>query len=162
MALGLLTYLRPASSSGAGSSGQDLPRSIIYHLDPMNNPVAIKSRSTRSANPGLTVRQLETCQILGLMPDCVAFLTERNLNNNADMDSAVYNLALGKRNSQIENNAVQRNIKRGCNVNLGFHCQTEHYSAIADMYNWLKSSLSPGRRKRRESSKLEKLLLRKQ
>lgn len=41
--------------------------------------------------------------------------------------------------------------KRSCNLNLGFHCQTEHYSAIADMYNWLQSSLSPGRRKRRDT-----------
>lgn len=45
--------------------------------------------------------------------------------------------------------SVQNERKRSCNLNLGFHCQTEQYSAIADMYNWLQSSLSPGRRRRR-------------
>lgn len=51
---------------------------------------------------------------------------------------------------------VQNERKRSCNLNLGFHCQTEQYSAIADMYNWLQSSLSPGKRRRRQASaKLE-------
>ncbi|XP_045176590.2 uncharacterized protein LOC123537095 [Mercenaria mercenaria] len=46
---------------------------------------------------------------------------------------------------------VQNERKRSCNLNLGFHCQTEQYSAIADMYNWLQSSLSPGKRRRRDT-----------
>ncbi|ESO86917.1 hypothetical protein LOTGIDRAFT_166645 [Lottia gigantea] len=38
--------------------------------------------------------------------------------------------------------------KRSCNLNLGFHCQTDEYSSIADMYDFLQSALSPGKRKR--------------
>ncbi|KAK6190985.1 hypothetical protein SNE40_002737 [Patella caerulea] len=40
------------------------------------------------------------------------------------------------------------NRKRSCNLNLGFHCQTDEYSSIADMFDFLQSSLSPGKRKR--------------
>ncbi|KAL4225164.1 hypothetical protein ACF0H5_015856 [Mactra antiquata] len=45
-------------------------------------------------------------------------------------------------------NSITTERKRSCNLNLGFHCQTEQYAAIADMYNWLQSSLSPGRKRR--------------
>jgi len=38
--------------------------------------------------------------------------------------------------------------KRSCNLNLGFHCQTEEISNYADMYDFLSSPLSPGKRKR--------------
>lgn len=52
--------------------------------------------------------------------------------------------------------SMQQERKRSCNLNLGFHCKTEQYSQIADMYNWLQSSMSPGRRKR--STRNEKLI----
>ncbi|XP_052802743.1 uncharacterized protein LOC128232966 [Mya arenaria] len=52
---------------------------------------------------------------------------------------------------------VQMGRKRSCNVNLGFHCQTEQYSAIADMYNWLQSSLSPGKRRKRRAAAYKNL-----
>lgn len=51
----------------------------------------------------------------------------------------------------IAQSSVQHERKRSCNLNLGFHCQTEQYSAIADMYNWLQSSMSPGRRRKRDT-----------
>ncbi|XP_069133763.1 uncharacterized protein [Argopecten irradians] len=44
-------------------------------------------------------------------------------------------------------NAIHNERKRSCKLNLGFHCQTEEYSAIADMYNFLQSAMSPGKRK---------------
>lgn len=46
--------------------------------------------------------------------------------------------------------SIHQERKRSCNVNLGFHCQTEQYSAIADVYNWLQNSMSPGKRRRRD------------
>ncbi|KAK7484776.1 hypothetical protein BaRGS_00023950, partial [Batillaria attramentaria] len=33
-----------------------------------------------------------------------------------------------------------------CNLNLGFTCQTQEYSAIADYYDFLNSADSPGKR----------------
>ncbi|OWF46764.1 uncharacterized protein LOC110455247 isoform X2 [Mizuhopecten yessoensis] len=43
-------------------------------------------------------------------------------------------------------NVIHNERKRSCKLNLGFHCQTEEYSAIADMYNFLQSAMSPGKR----------------
>lgn len=43
--------------------------------------------------------------------------------------------------------------KKSCQLNLGFHCQTQEYSAIADMFNFLGSGRSPGKRRRRTTSK---------
>lgn len=37
--------------------------------------------------------------------------------------------------------------KRSCNLNLGFHCQTEEISNFADMYDFLSSPMSPGKKR---------------
>ncbi|XP_055899557.1 uncharacterized protein LOC129928634 [Biomphalaria glabrata] len=37
--------------------------------------------------------------------------------------------------------------KRACNLNLGFHCQTEDISNFADMYDYLSSPHSPGKKR---------------
>ncbi|XP_076471825.1 uncharacterized protein LOC143301425 [Babylonia areolata] len=47
---------------------------------------------------------------------------------------------------------VQRTLERQkkwatCNLNLGFTCQTEEYSNIADYYDFLNSSQSPGKKR---------------
>ncbi|XP_048251752.1 uncharacterized protein LOC124148504 isoform X2 [Haliotis rufescens] len=43
---------------------------------------------------------------------------------------------------------IKAERKRSCNLNLGFHCQTDEYSSIADLYDFLSSDISPGKRKR--------------
>ncbi|XP_046579289.1 uncharacterized protein LOC124286894 isoform X1 [Haliotis rubra] len=43
---------------------------------------------------------------------------------------------------------IKAERKRSCNLNLGFHCQTDEYSSIADLYDFLSSDMSPGKRKR--------------
>jgi hypothetical protein len=48
--------------------------------------------------------------------------------------------------------------KRNCLVNLGGHCATETAAAIADMYHYLNSAESPGRKKRSASKLLRKAL----
>ncbi|KAH9523846.1 hypothetical protein Btru_047202, partial [Bulinus truncatus] len=37
--------------------------------------------------------------------------------------------------------------KRACNLNLGFHCQTEEISNFADMFDYLSNPLSPGKKR---------------
>lgn len=50
-------------------------------------------------------------------------------------------------------NTVHEERKKSCRLNLGFHCQTQEYSAIADMFNFLGSGRSPGKRRRRRAIK---------
>ncbi|CAL1529273.1 unnamed protein product [Lymnaea stagnalis] len=37
--------------------------------------------------------------------------------------------------------------KRSCNLNLGFHCQTEEIANFADVYDFLSSPHSPGKKR---------------
>ncbi|VDI51118.1 uncharacterized protein LOC143082477 [Mytilus galloprovincialis] len=53
-------------------------------------------------------------------------------------------------------NAVHEERKKSCQLNLGFHCQTQEYSAIADMFNFLGSGRSPGKRRRRSIQQILK------
>ncbi|XP_012942527.1 uncharacterized protein LOC101852500 [Aplysia californica] len=44
-------------------------------------------------------------------------------------------------------NVLRSERKRSCTLNLGFHCQTEEISNFADMYDFLSSPLSPGKKR---------------
>ncbi|XP_041366975.1 uncharacterized protein LOC121381696 [Gigantopelta aegis] len=48
---------------------------------------------------------------------------------------------------------IQTEKKRSCNFNLGFHCQTDEYSNIVDMYDFFNSAMSPGKRRKRSQLK---------
>ncbi|BFZ15748.1 hypothetical protein BsWGS_18787 [Bradybaena similaris] len=50
------------------------------------------------------------------------------------------------------NNVLKTERKRTCNLNLGFHCQTEEISNFADMYDYLSSAKSPGKKRSVRSS----------
>lgn len=37
--------------------------------------------------------------------------------------------------------------KRSCTLNLAYHCQTSEYAGLTDLYNYLNSNASPGKRR---------------
>lgn len=51
---------------------------------------------------------------------------------------------------QILNNmskTVHQEKKRSCTLNLAYHCQTSEYAGLTDLYNYLNSNASPGKRR---------------
>ncbi|XP_055996286.1 uncharacterized protein LOC125648270 isoform X2 [Ostrea edulis] len=51
---------------------------------------------------------------------------------------------------QILNNVsktVHQEKKRSCTLNLAYHCQTSEYAGLTDLYNYLNSNASPGKRR---------------
>ncbi|XP_022316070.1 uncharacterized protein LOC111119833 isoform X2 [Crassostrea virginica] len=51
---------------------------------------------------------------------------------------------------QILNNVSQKvhqEKKRSCTLNLAYHCQTSEYAGLTDLYNYLNSNASPGKRR---------------
>ncbi|WAR03871.1 hypothetical protein MAR_010429 [Mya arenaria] len=116
-------------------------------------------------------QKLEECSMMGPMSDsiCDLFLLDKSLAGEEAVQTVVHRPYLEdllQKQKLLDNilemvekskEGVQMGRKRSCNVNLGFHCQTEQYSAIADMYNWLQSSLSPGKRRKRRAAAYKNL-----
>ncbi|XP_062605780.1 uncharacterized protein LOC134267593 [Saccostrea cucullata] len=42
---------------------------------------------------------------------------------------------------------VHQEKKRSCTLNLAYHCQTSEYAGLTDLYNYLNSNASPGKRR---------------
>ncbi|XP_064634170.1 uncharacterized protein LOC135492019 isoform X2 [Lineus longissimus] len=116
--------------------------------------------------------QSKICMLSGSTdPACSGYAVKRSDADAADMfsqkdgnrilkDLARKRAALQflKKLLMDENERNGQVIKRNCLVNLGGHCATETAAAIADMYHYLNSAESPGRKKRSASNLLRKAL----
>ncbi|KAL5007004.1 hypothetical protein ScPMuIL_015810 [Solemya velum] len=146
---------------------------IINHIDNIRNGLMALKKSLDTAGRAIQQTAADKCLVGGGGPDyCAAMYADGIINaqesvndrSNPGKRSADTN-GLTSRDERLLDDLLRKryilqNIndylqqasqtlsderKRSCNLNLGFHCQTEQYSAIADMYNFLQSAMSPGK-----------------
>lgn len=174
----LTLFLVLTTCSNAEDALLNQKRKLLSQLDDVRHKLTAVTRSVRNlqrsldddhiechmvaglSNPSCTLENIDTLQNIQNMiahgPGKRSSLSSKVLNDNPDAQS-LYDDMLRKKQliseikPKIEEiiNRLHSERKRSCKWNLGFHCQTEEYSSIADMYDWIKSAASPGKRKRR-------------
>lgn len=171
LTLVLVLLSHGAESGGSISEGEALQRTLIQKMENIQNQLADVINSIKSLDAEIEAALLNCLGVDSEMCDDI----EAGFKHGSDQGLSIWRQVKrsAARNPELERyrslyaelnrqRTMARRLmdmvhgvgvvltnerKRSCNLNLGFHCQTEEIANFADMYDFLSSPLSPGKKR---------------
>ncbi|CAG5131419.1 unnamed protein product [Candidula unifasciata] len=151
-------------SAASASDDSSLQSTLIDRMDDIRSQMSDVTGSMKALDADISKALINCmgihsslCEALNAEVNRAEGLTSRWASDDPELDKYKSMFKeLGRKRAMVNhllgvfkgaNNVLKNERKRTCNLNLGFHCQTEEISNFADMYDYLSSSKSPGKKR---------------